>query len=216
MVLDDCLSISGDSIPKWEQRSWVGAYLGNSKYHASSVPLVLNLKTGHVTSPSHVCFDDDFTLVESLTHQNVPYHWSELYKKRGVQLVDPSDFIDPTMTSGSTIYDSTQRIAWQPVVDIGDRFYLTKPNPSCTSVSASNTQTTLSSPSTPSVVLSVVTPPTLAAFEGDNPLITNGTAISHSTVAVPTIDTSFTSIDAPQLVSEGAAMSISSTPVSTS
>jgi hypothetical protein len=51
VALDDHLSTAGDSIPKWEQSSWVGANLGNSKYHASIVPLVLNLKTSHVTSP---------------------------------------------------------------------------------------------------------------------------------------------------------------------
>jgi hypothetical protein len=72
VVLDDRLHSSGDKIPRWEQRSWVGVYLGKSKYHPSSVPLVLNIKTGHVTTPFHVCFDDDFTLVETLTRQSVP------------------------------------------------------------------------------------------------------------------------------------------------
>jgi hypothetical protein len=53
-------------------------------------------------------------------------------------LVYPADFIDPTLKPGSSIYDSTQCIAWQPVVDIGGHFYLTKPNQLCTPVSASD------------------------------------------------------------------------------
>ena len=130
VVLDDRLHSSGNSIPRWEQRCWVGVYLGSSKYHASSVPLVLNLATGHVTTPFHVVFDDDFSLVESLTRQEVPNHWADLYARRHVRLVDPDELFDPTLGPPSTTFDSTQRIAWQPIVDIGPRYFLTKPNPS--------------------------------------------------------------------------------------
>ena len=131
-------------------------------------------------------------------------------------MVDPADFIDLIMKPDSTIYDSMQCIAWQLVVDIGDCFYLTKPNPSCTSVSELNTLTFISSLSTKSVAPSVVIPPTFTTFEGGNPLMTGRAAIPHSKGVVLTIDASSTSIDAPQLVSKGVAMSTSSIPVTTS
>ena len=37
-----------------------------SPNHASSVALVLNLATGHVTPQFHVTFDDDFSIVQYL------------------------------------------------------------------------------------------------------------------------------------------------------
>ena len=132
VVLDDRLHSSGDSIPRWEQRCWVGVYLGSSKYHASSVPLVLNLATGHVTTPFHVVFDDDFSLVESLTRQQIPNHWADLYALRHVRLVTPAKLLDPTLGPQATVFDSTQHIAWQPIIDIGSRHFLTKPNPPTT------------------------------------------------------------------------------------
>ena len=75
VFLDNRLHSAGNSIPCWDQLFWVGLYLGSSKYHASSVPLVLNLATSHVTTPFHVVFDDIlFSLVESLTCQEIPNH----------------------------------------------------------------------------------------------------------------------------------------------
>jgi hypothetical protein len=68
--------------------------------------------------------------VESLTRQEVPNHWADLYARRHVRLVDPDELFDPTLGPPSTTFDSTQRIAWQPIVDIGPRYFLTKPNPS--------------------------------------------------------------------------------------
>ena len=56
---------SGKKIPTWELKSRRGVYLGSSPAHASNVPLVLTLKTGHVTPQYHVVFDDCFSTVES-------------------------------------------------------------------------------------------------------------------------------------------------------
>ncbi len=62
-VLDAALH-SGKGKPKWSERSRLGVYLGYSPEHASSVALVLNLKTGHVSPQFHVVFDDKFDCVK--------------------------------------------------------------------------------------------------------------------------------------------------------
>jgi transposase InsO family protein len=64
-VLDPRLA-DGDSIPKWNHRARMGMFLGFSNEHSSLVPLVLNLRTGHVSPQYHVIFDDNFETVPSL------------------------------------------------------------------------------------------------------------------------------------------------------
>ena len=63
-VLDPKLQ-DGKKIPKWEPRSRQGMHLGWSPLHASNVPLILNLHTGHVSPQFHVVFDDWFSTVSS-------------------------------------------------------------------------------------------------------------------------------------------------------
>ena len=55
----------GGKIPKWDPRSRQGLHLGWSPLHASTVPLILNLETGHVSPQFHVLFDDWFTTVST-------------------------------------------------------------------------------------------------------------------------------------------------------
>jgi transposase InsO family protein len=64
-VLDPKLA-DGDKIPKWNHRARMGMFLGFSHEHSSLVPLVLNLRTGHVSPQYHVIFDDNFETVPSL------------------------------------------------------------------------------------------------------------------------------------------------------
>ena len=46
-VLDACAqSAGGPGHPKWEPRSRIGVYLGHSPFHAGSVALVFNPRTG--------------------------------------------------------------------------------------------------------------------------------------------------------------------------
>ena len=54
-------------MPKWEDRSRVGIYLGRSKQHATNVSLILNPKTGFVSPQFHCIYDDTF---ESLKYDN--------------------------------------------------------------------------------------------------------------------------------------------------
>ena len=47
-------------MPKWEDRSRVGVYLGHSSQHATSVALILNPQTGYISPQFHCIFDDAF------------------------------------------------------------------------------------------------------------------------------------------------------------
>jgi hypothetical protein len=61
-ALDNRLQ-GGGRIPKWTPRSRLGINLGYSPRHASSVSLVLNMDTGHVSPQFHVQYDDFFETV---------------------------------------------------------------------------------------------------------------------------------------------------------
>ena len=66
-----------------------------SPHHSSSVALVLNLQTGHVTPQFHVVIDDTFSAVEYLQSGKAPPFWDELVRHNTEQFgrVDPSDTI---------------------------------------------------------------------------------------------------------------------------
>lgn len=63
-VLDARLQ-DGKKIPKWDPRARLGMFLGFSPLHSSTVPLVLNLRTGRISPQYHVIFDDKFETVHS-------------------------------------------------------------------------------------------------------------------------------------------------------
>ena len=50
----------GKKLPKWNKRARMGQFLGFSCEHSSTVALVCNLNTGHVSPQYHVVFDDNF------------------------------------------------------------------------------------------------------------------------------------------------------------
>jgi Reverse transcriptase (RNA-dependent DNA polymerase)/GAG-pre-integrase domain len=61
-VLDPSLQ-DGKKIPRWNPRSRRGKFLGLSRNHASSIPLALNLDTGHISPQYHCVFDDWYSTV---------------------------------------------------------------------------------------------------------------------------------------------------------
>ena len=72
-ILDHQLqSAGGPGPPKWEPRSRIGVYLGNSPFHAGSVALVFNPKTARVSPQYHVIFDDNFSTVPYMERGKVP------------------------------------------------------------------------------------------------------------------------------------------------
>ena len=56
----------------------MGICVGRSPAHASSVGLILNPRTGHVSLQFHVVYDDDFTTASYLRSGEVPPHWAQL------------------------------------------------------------------------------------------------------------------------------------------
>jgi hypothetical protein len=70
-VLDGDLA-SGKKINKWEERSKVGVYLGQSPQHSRSVALVLDLQTGLVSPQFHVKFDSTFQTLRTSFGNDIP------------------------------------------------------------------------------------------------------------------------------------------------
>ena len=52
---------NGQKLPRWQPRSRQGVFVGYSSLHSSTVPLVLNLKTGSISPQYRVVFDDAFS-----------------------------------------------------------------------------------------------------------------------------------------------------------
>jgi hypothetical protein len=103
-VLDPKLQ-DGKKIPKWNPRSRQGLHLGWSPLHASSVPLILNLTTGHVLPQFHVVFDDWFTTVsteEKGLDDIEDSVWSQMFNDHRFQALfdenDPMDLDDEWLT----------------------------------------------------------------------------------------------------------------------
>lgn len=79
-VLDARQQSANITIPKWDPKTRLGVYLGFSPYHASSVALVLNSRTGLVSPQFHVTFDDDFSTLPYIRSSRQPPHWEKLVK----------------------------------------------------------------------------------------------------------------------------------------
>ena len=79
-ILDSPNQSGSIGTPKWQPRSHTGIYLGHSPCHASSVALVLNLRTGLVSPQFHVVYDDEFTTVDYLTSSTPPPNWLHLVR----------------------------------------------------------------------------------------------------------------------------------------
>ena len=50
-------------------------FVGFSPAHSSDVPLILNLRTGHISPQYHAVFDDDFSTVLSIAENAEPPLW---------------------------------------------------------------------------------------------------------------------------------------------
>lgn len=83
------------SIPRWDERTRVGARVSRSKQHASNVALILNLQTGHISPQFHAMFDDDFETANSLRKGTEPKRWKWLAThKRECHFDDDGNVID--------------------------------------------------------------------------------------------------------------------------
>jgi hypothetical protein len=67
----------GPGPPKWGLQSRIGVYLGHSPFHAGSVVLVFNPRTGRVSPQYHLIFDDTFSTIPYMDAGTVPPHWED-------------------------------------------------------------------------------------------------------------------------------------------
>jgi hypothetical protein len=74
--------------PKWELRSHIGVYLGHSPFHAGSVALVFNPKTGQVSPQYHVIFDNIFLTIPYMDAGTIPPNWEDLVKHSSKKATD--------------------------------------------------------------------------------------------------------------------------------
>ncbi len=80
-VLDSrAQSAGGPGPPKWEPRSRIGMYLGHPPFHAGSVALVFNPRTGRISPQYHVVFDNTFLTIPFMDNGTVPPHWADLHE----------------------------------------------------------------------------------------------------------------------------------------
>jgi len=63
-------------------------YLGHSPFHAGSVVLVFNPRTGQVSPQYHVVFDDTFSTVPYMDAGTEPSHWHDLLKYSSEKATD--------------------------------------------------------------------------------------------------------------------------------
>jgi hypothetical protein len=81
-------SAGGPNPPKWEQGSHIGVYLGHSPFHAGSVALVFNPKTGQVLPQYHVVFNNTFLTIPYMDASTVPSHWEDMLKHSSKKATD--------------------------------------------------------------------------------------------------------------------------------
>jgi hypothetical protein len=91
---------SGFKIPKWDPRATMGVYLGRSPIHASSVGLVLSLRTRLVSPSFHKNYDDLFATVTESFGKYIPKsNWQSKYGFR-VDSTDPLLLLRPNVPEG--------------------------------------------------------------------------------------------------------------------
>jgi hypothetical protein len=80
----------GHKLPRWKPRSDRYVFVGFSEKHASTVPLLLNPRTGSIVTNYHVVFDDWFSTVSSSIDMLPDVgsdHWNKLFGDSEFQYV---------------------------------------------------------------------------------------------------------------------------------
>jgi len=78
-VLDARLQ-DGKKIPKWQPRGRTGIFLGFSDQHSSTVGLILNPQTGHISPQFHIVYDERFETVTSDRVIDLSETWIDLWQ----------------------------------------------------------------------------------------------------------------------------------------
>jgi hypothetical protein len=99
----------GGKVPKWEPQSRQGQYMGASPLHASTVGLVQNLQTNHISPQFHVVYDDLFETVHASSSE-APASWPDLFTfNRFKSNFDDEDFVPTLPDKWSTPVELSQQ-----------------------------------------------------------------------------------------------------------
>lgn len=121
----------GKKIPKWQPRSQRSMYLGVGTSGSHSVPLVLNLDTGKITTQYHVVFDDWFQTVQSDVHSQIDFDHDDWYRTFGLtdsQYIPDEDAVDES-SPDTTRLERELLTEREQVVRIQDARIPTEPIP---------------------------------------------------------------------------------------
>jgi hypothetical protein len=100
-VLDPRLQ-DDKSIPKWDSKARIGVFVGYSHEHSSTVPLIYNPATQHISPQYHVVFDDTFSTISSfMTDIERAAKFEELFDTEAREF-----FIDPADVDAGNVTDS--------------------------------------------------------------------------------------------------------------
>ncbi len=113
----------GHKIPKFSPRSRQGIFLGYSEVHASSVALMLNRKTGHISPQYHVVFDDFFTTVRGIDDDKDPdlnaIDWEKFINVHGSELYTDPDESEPDEVNLDDSWNRVRRGSERLTIDNG-------------------------------------------------------------------------------------------------
>ena len=95
-VLNSTLS-DGKKLPRWQPRSGRHVYVGQSRDHHRSIPLVLSLDSGNISPQYHVVFDDWFSTVSTDLPETIDFDHDDWYRTFGLSHFQyiPDDTVDP-------------------------------------------------------------------------------------------------------------------------
>ena len=103
----------GQKLPRWTPRTERYVYVGTSTRHASTVPLVLNLRTGAITPQYNVVFDDWFATVTSDPSTLPDLHsraWLDLFGSDALHHIDEDDEEDADEGPSSQTQSHTETV----------------------------------------------------------------------------------------------------------
>jgi hypothetical protein len=104
-VLDPRLQ-DDKSIPKWDSKARLGVFVGYSHEHSSTVPLIYNPKTQHISLQYHVIFDDTFSTISSfMTDIQRATTFEKLFDSEAREF-----YIDPADVDAGKFTDSFEKV----------------------------------------------------------------------------------------------------------
>ena len=136
-LLDPRLQSGLSTCLKWEPRSRLGIYVGNSPDHAGTVALVLNPRTGHVSPQFHIVFNDLFTAVPFMNKSQLLPNWAELVKDSRELVKDKRFHLEKTWLF--------------PSADSGDDVLIPEPIPVIQQSAATATSEPIVTPTAPAI-----------------------------------------------------------------